>query len=740
MSNILVVKAHETSLATSQEFFAGSTAAIRCDVHGVKSIAENTPLAGAKVEIQLRAKDGKVTPLLTDKTGADGIALAQFKVPALPAGQYMLEVATHSDLGEEKLEREVRVKADPKVLLVTDKPLYQPGQEMHIRALALQAFDLTPVGGKDLVFEVEDAKGNKVFKRTVPTSEYGIAAIDFQLADEVNMGDYQVRALLGEQQASKTVAVKRYVLPKFKVELKADKSYYVPKETVQGELQINYFHGKPVTEGKIKVSASTFDVQFKEFQTWEGTTDKNGHAKFEIKLPDYFVGQPLQKGNALVRLEVKVTDTADHAETINRTYPVSDQAIKVSLIPEGGRLVPGMENRVFAAAIYPDGSPAVCDVNLWLGGAAAASGGVDPRRQAAAAPAGVNPAAHKPQGKPFATLKTNEAGLAEFKVTPKADQLRQGQWEQHNLEMLGGSKPVWAPKLLFDMFVEAKDQKGNVAHAAAEVNSDPLGENVILRLDKAIYKGGESMKVDIRSSAGLPTVYLDVIRNGQTLLTRWLDVKDGKAEQRLDLPATVFGTLELHAYQMLAAGDIIRDSRVVYVHTPGDLKIAVKADKDEYLPGKEGKIRFQVTNAKGEPTPAALGVIIVDEAVYALQEMQPGLEKVYFTLQEELIKPQAQVVYRPNETIDTLVRQPELAADKQQIAQVLLTAVKPKPPARWEVVPDIVRRQNVEGQVQQIGLAIYNYAVNNKPCLSTTRQPSAGSSKPACSRSWSRPN
>ena len=375
LSNILVVKAHETSLATSQEFFAGSTAAIRCDVHGVKSIAENTPLAGAKVEIQLRAKDGKVTPLLTDKTGADGIALAQFKVPALPAGQYMLEVATHSDLGEEKLEREVRIKADPKVLLVTDKPLYQPGQEMHIRALALQAFDLTPVGGKDLVFEVEDAKGNKVFKRTVPTSEYGIAAIDFQLADEVNMGDYQVRALLGEQQASKTVAVKRYVLPKFKVELKADKSYYVPKETVQGELQINYFHGKPVTEGKIKVSACTFDVQFKEFQTWEGTTDKNGHAKFEIKLPDYFVGQPLQKGNALVRLEVKVTDTADHAETINRTYPVSDQAIKVSLIPEGGRLVPGMENRVFAAAIYPDGSPAVCDVKVWLGRGATGAGG-----------------------------------------------------------------------------------------------------------------------------------------------------------------------------------------------------------------------------------------------------------------------------------------------------------------------------------------------------------------------------
>src|SRR5581483_10532174 len=117
---------------------------------------------------------------------------------------------------------------------------------------------------------------------------------------------------------------------------------------------------KPVAGGKVKVVASTFDVDFKEFQTWEGVTDPQGHVPFEIKLPDYFVGQPLQKGNALVRLEVKVTDTADHTEVINKTYPVSAQPIQVSLIPEGGRIVPGLENRIFAAAIYPDGSPARC--------------------------------------------------------------------------------------------------------------------------------------------------------------------------------------------------------------------------------------------------------------------------------------------------------------------------------------------------------------------------------------------
>jgi hypothetical protein len=688
VSEVLVAKAHETSLTAGQDFHSGSIASLRCGVHGVKSLSETVPLPGADVEVQLKGPDQKVISLFKGKAGRDGVADAQFKMPAIPPGQYAMLVTTRSELGEEKLEHKINVKAESKILLVTDKPLYQPGQVMHIRALTLRPFDLTPVSGDELTFEVEDGKGNKVFKRSQKTSEYGIASVDFQLADEVNMGDYQVRALLGNNEARKTVAVKKYVLPKFKNEVTADKRYYLPKETIHADLQTDYFFGKPVAGGKVTVKASTFDVAFKDFQTWQGKTDDKGHTKFEIKLPDYFVGQPLAKGDAIVKLEIKVTDTADHSETITRTYPVSDQAIRVSLIPEGGRLVPGMENRVYAAALYPDGSPAKCLVRLWTG------------REA--------------KGEPIAALQTNDAGLSEFKITPKDTQFRQGQWGQDAIEMLGGHvQQIGGPRFLLDLTAEAKDDKGNVARTVSEVNADPRGDNVILHVDRAIYKSGDTLKFDIRSSAGMATAYLDIVRSGQTMLTRWLDVKDGKASHQLDLPSNIFGTLEVHAYQILASGEIVRDSRVVYVHQRDDLKIDVHADKKEYLPGSEGTITFKVTDSYGKPIPAALGVVIVDEAVYALQEMQPGLEKVYFTLQEELLKPQAQIAYKPHDSIDGLVRDREVAAAKQQIAQALLATVKPKPPARWEVAPEIERRRNAEAQVQQIGFALYNYAYHN---------------------------
>jgi hypothetical protein len=691
LSQVLLVKAHETTLASGQEFYAGSTATLRCEVHGVKTLTETIPLPGASVEIKLRDKDGKATSVYSGKADAAGVAAVEFKVPPLPNGSYKMEIATKSDLGEEKLERDVKLKSAPKVLLVTDKPLYQPGQVMHIRALALQAFDLKPVENSELVFEVEDAKGNKVFKRDLKTSEYGVASIDFQLADEVNQGDYHIRAILGDQQSDKTVTVKPYVLPKFKSDVTADKKFYLPKETIHADLQTDYFFGKPVAGGTVKVIASTFDVAFKEFQTWEGKTDANGHVKFEIKLPDYFVGQPLAQGNAMVKLEIKVTDTADHSETLNRMYPVSDQAVRVSLIPEGGRLVPGMENRIFAAAIYPDGSPAKCDINVWTGAEA--------------------------KGKPYAALKTNESGLAEFRLQPKQEQFRAGEWAQRNIEMLGGQTiTVGGQKSLFDLFAEAKDANGNAAKTAVALTSEPFGENLLLRLDKAIYKGGDSLKVDIHTTAGLPTAYLDIIRGGQVLLTKWLDVKDGKADYKLDLPSSIFGTLEVHAYQMLATGEIIRDSRVVYVNPSSDLKIDVKANKDVYLPGEQGTIRFTVTDAKGKPTQAALGVLIVDEAVYALQEMQPGLEKVYFTLQEELVKPQAQAVFKPGEPIDHIIREPVLTDAKQQIAEVLLTSIKPKPPTEWTVDPTVERRRKMDNQISQIGMALYQHA-QSKPFM-----------------------
>src|SRR5207245_3722472 len=110
----------------------------------------------------------------------------------------------------------------------------------------------------------------------------------------------------------------------------------------------------------------------------------------------------------------------------------------------------------------------------------------------------------KPAEKPIATLKTNEAGLAEFKITPKPEQLRPGEWVTRNVEMLGGQNiQVGGQRMSLFLSVEAKDAQGHRVAMTSSVGSEPFGENIILRLDKAIYRGGDALNVDIRTSAGL---------------------------------------------------------------------------------------------------------------------------------------------------------------------------------------------------------------------------------------------
>src|SRR5205814_7445254 len=62
------------------------------------------------------------------------------------------------------------------------------------------------------------------------------------------------------------------------------------------------------------------------------------------------------------------------------------------------------------------------------------------------------------------------------------------------------------------------------------------------------------------------------------------------------------------------------------------------ADARSYLPGGEAKVHFHVSNQNGKGVSAALGLEVVDQAVFALAEKQPGFAKVFFYLERELMR------------------------------------------------------------------------------------------------------
>ncbi len=135
---------HETIVLGQSQLVPGSTAAMRVVVRDSR---DASPLPGAGVKVLLRPTGGGAARTLFEgRTNADGTLPVSFTVPADAATEETLVVETTSSLGSDRLEKPVTLVRSYRLLVSTDKPLYQPGQVIHIRVLGLGSLDRVPAG------------------------------------------------------------------------------------------------------------------------------------------------------------------------------------------------------------------------------------------------------------------------------------------------------------------------------------------------------------------------------------------------------------------------------------------------------------------------------------------------------------------------------------------------------------------------------------------------------------------
>ena len=79
--------------------------------------------------------------------------------------------------------------------------------------------------------------------------------------------------------------------------------------------------------------------------------------EFQFPVPATLVGQPESTGDARVRFEVSVKDSADQQYTKPAECLVTARPLRVELIPEAGTLVPGVMNRIYLFVTRADGTP-----------------------------------------------------------------------------------------------------------------------------------------------------------------------------------------------------------------------------------------------------------------------------------------------------------------------------------------------------------------------------------------------
>jgi uncharacterized protein YfaS (alpha-2-macroglobulin family) len=578
-----------------QSYLTGAGAAVRVIVTDTK----NEAIAGySSMRIELAPPGQKPQVLFSGPLNRRGTTEAQFRFPAGLAGGYPLHFVVDTPIGSTEVTEQVRLEDKVSILLTTEKPIYQPGQTIHVRALALDRANHQAASARKLTFEIEDSRGNKVFKHETQTSKFGIASAEFALADEVNLGTYHLRAILEgadgarSNNAELALNVEKYVLPKFKVAIDFSggdqkRHGYRPGDEVTGTIHANYFFGKPVDSAEIVMKASSMDVAVFDVASIQGKTDAGGSYHFAFQLPKYFAGRPLSQGAARILVEATVKDSAGHSETRGEPITVSESPLVVTAVPEGGSLAPGLENQVFILASYADGKPAVADVR------ARATGNADQ------------------------TATTDAGGVAIIHVKPDSN---------------------GAP-----LEVEASDKEGNRVSTSLQLQMRPDEDQILLRTEHAIYRAGDRIALRIFSTKPRGTVYVDIAREGQTILTRDLDIKNGQAELALTATPDMAGALDFNAYQFGRDARQIGDHRLIFVQPADELKIDATADAPVHKPGEDARVQFRVTNQRGEGVQAALGLQVVDEAVFALAEKQPGFAKVFFYLEQEALKPRYEI-------------------------------------------------------------------------------------------------
>src|SRR5580693_4316219 len=163
------------SMAAAKTVAPGTKYPVRVHVENptTRQAYANTP-----VEVTVTIGNDDDTALKRKvRTDSEGNATVLFHLPEHPAdqdGTVTADVARGAFTDEETLDFEFPDERAPAVTITTDKPLYQPGQTVHVRVFS-KGSDGRAMDGAKMNVAIEDENGSEQFREKVITSRFGIA-------------------------------------------------------------------------------------------------------------------------------------------------------------------------------------------------------------------------------------------------------------------------------------------------------------------------------------------------------------------------------------------------------------------------------------------------------------------------------------------------------------------------------------------------------------------------------------
>ncbi len=229
--------------------------------------------------------------------------------------------------------------------LQIDKPIYEAGETIHLRANLVAADTLAGVSA-DLYARLNDARGQRVGEVKVPVVR-GVGSADFVLAAGAAGGEYTLTLDGKGIHDQRTLIVASYEAPRLKKTLELTRKAYGPGDVVTAAFSVARATGEPLAHQQV---IAQIDVGGQAKLALPFVTDAGGAALITMTLPANLTSED-------ATLSVLVTD-GGVSEPIQRPIPVVLAQVDLAFFPEGGDLVAGVPGRVYFAAHRKNGKPA----------------------------------------------------------------------------------------------------------------------------------------------------------------------------------------------------------------------------------------------------------------------------------------------------------------------------------------------------------------------------------------------
>jgi hypothetical protein len=583
--------AHASKALPSQDY--------RVRVHAANPVTRK-PVSGVEIRGELGFDTVDTSAVLAHATNSSGDAVLLFHIPSGVTDGGSVKVAGKK--GAQTREEDFDFDLDPRarIIINTDKLLYQPGQSLHARAVFLSV-DKHAIAGEAAEFTLLDPEANTVFSTTANTNEFGIASVDWELPDSAELGPYALRVELsnseryGSAQAMTNVRISRYDLPNFTVAAKPDRSYYLPGQSGSVEVSAKYLFGKDLTHGAVKLVREEQRHWDSDQRKWvadesdqkSAELDHSGRAKFAL---DFKKPQEELAGETYKRFEdlnyaAYVTDPST-GKTEQRRFNVRLSRDPIHVYVSASNLS-GDRASFYISTYYPDGTPAECRISV----------GEDRNRLSIyeqKAPSGASDF--------LRSIKTNRYGVA--KVT--------------DLQLVTEREDDSVRNVGYQVIFDVRDKNG------ASVSYDEIlwrnsGSEIDVTTDKSLYQPNDSITVSVRAPSLSGHVIVDLSHDGAVLWTGRIGLHNHRGFTVIPYLPEFKGELTLAAYSLETDNEqryqIPSGARAILFPAPSTLAVKIKTDRTTYKPGEDVSAALNVSLPSGGASASALGVVVVDKAV-----------------------------------------------------------------------------------------------------------------------------